>query len=124
MGLGEGGVAGRGGGGSGGRGSAGQVLHLSGWRSRDQQRQVPAAQGSCRSASDTVHPWSGGRSCCAVVSTGAELVQVQFLDSGRCPCWSLTWSSIPWRHAGVGVWRGQEAVCSFLQAGGRSSSHR
>ena len=33
-------------------------------------------------------------------------------------CWS------PWRHAGVGVWQGQEAVCSFLQAGGRSSSHR
>ena len=47
---------------------------------------VPAARGSCRGASDTVHPWSGGRSCCAVDSTGAELVQVQFLDSGRCPC--------------------------------------
>ena len=36
-------------------------------------------------------------------------------------CWSLTWLSTPWRHAGVGVWRGQEAVCSFLQAGSRSS---
>ena len=77
------GAAGRGGGGGvGGRGSAGQVLHPGGRRSRGQ----PAARGSCRGASDSVHPWSGGRSCCAVDSTGAELAQVQFLDSGRCPC--------------------------------------
>ena len=30
----------------------------------------------------------------------------------------LVWLSTHWWHAGVGVWRGQEAVCSFLQAGG------
>ena len=29
-------------------------------------------------------------------------------------CWSLTWLSTPWRHAGVGVWWEQEAVCRFL----------
>ena len=45
-----------------------------------------SSRGSCRGASDSGHPRSGGRSCCAVDSTGAELAQVQFLGIGRCPC--------------------------------------
>ena len=45
-------------------------------------------EGRIDGASDTVYPQSGGRSCCAVASSGALLVQVQLLDSGRCPCWS------------------------------------
>ena len=45
-----------------------QVRHPGGRRSRGQQRQVPAARGSGRGASDSVHP--------------AELAEVHFLDSG------------------------------------------
>ena len=43
-------------------------------------------EGRINGASDSVHPQSGGRSCCAVDSTGAVLVQVQLLDCSRCPC--------------------------------------
>ena len=75
-----------GGGGGGGRNFAGSVQHQGG-RSPD-----PTATSSSSPRvvsmvpSDSVHPQSGGRSCCAVVSTGAVLVQLQLLDSGRCPC--------------------------------------
>ena len=43
-------------------------------------------EGCIDGASDAVYPQCGGRSCCAVASTGAVLVQLQLPDSGRCPC--------------------------------------
>ena len=80
---GPGGAVGEVGGGGDGRGSAGSVQAADAPVIFSDKFQQP--KGLIDGASDSVSPQSGGRSCCAVDSTGAVPVQVQLLDSGRCP---------------------------------------
>ena len=57
------------------RGAEGAAVDAPGTNSDELQQPEDFIDG----ASDTVYPQCGGRSCCAVASTGAVLVQLQLL---------------------------------------------